>query len=138
MAKTEILVEDPSSDYKISENDLYVYAKQIGIDILNEKHLMWIAEEGLSANVPEPWLILSDSKNRIFYIVQERKKFLNSPLSDCGFESKLSSLSDAPPLSSSGKTTPSSLKPVSNSNTLSERKPELGHFENRRGAKLAP
>ncbi|GFT27311.1 uncharacterized protein NPIL_311972 [Nephila pilipes] len=51
---------------------------------------------------------------------------------------KLSSLSDAPPLSSSGKATPSSLKPASNSTTLSERKIDSGRFENRRGTKLAP
>ncbi|CAL1263753.1 unnamed protein product [Larinioides sclopetarius] len=182
MAKTEILIEDPSLDYEINEYDILVYAKQIGIDIENEKHLMWIAEEGLSANVPEPWLILSDEKGRIFYsnfetgkkswlhpldkeyaelVIQERRKALNSSFSDCGFESKsplnpihdgsqspgrfpkaplpqLSSLSDAPPLSSSGKTTPSSLKPTSGTNTRSGGKLELGHFENRRGTKLAP
>ncbi|GBL86902.1 hypothetical protein AVEN_218650-1 [Araneus ventricosus] len=156
MAKTEILFEDPGLDYEIDEDDLLVYAKQIGIDTENEKYLMWIAEEGLSATVPEPWLILSDEKGRIFYsnfetgekswlhpldkeyaalVIQERRK---SPFSDCGFESKLSSLSDAPPLSSSGKTTPSSLKPQSGTNTLSGGKLELGHFENRRGTKLAP
>ncbi|XP_055941952.1 centrosomal protein of 164 kDa-like isoform X2 [Argiope bruennichi] len=159
MAKTEILIEDPSLDYELDEEDIPIYAKQIGIDIENEKHLMWIAEEGLAANVPEPWLILSDEKGRIFYsnfetgekswvhpldkeyaalVIQERRKFLRSPLSDCGFESKLSSLSDAPPLSSSDKTTPSSLKPTNNTNTLSGGKLELGHFENRRGTKLAP
>ncbi|GFQ78662.1 uncharacterized protein TNCT_463091 [Trichonephila clavata] len=159
MAKTEFLIEDPSLGYELNEDDILQYAKQIGIDLQNEKHLMWIAEEGLAANVPEPWLILSDEKGRIFYsnyetgekswchpldkeyaalVVQERRKFLHSPLSNCGFESKLSSLSDAPPLSSSGKTTPSSLKPASSSATFSERKIDSGHFENRRGTKLAP
>lgn len=38
--------------------DVLTYAKQIGIDVVSEKHLMWIAEKGLTASVPEPWLIL--------------------------------------------------------------------------------
>ncbi|XP_035225761.1 centrosomal protein of 164 kDa-like isoform X2 [Stegodyphus dumicola] len=162
MASIKILTEDTHNHYELLEEDILEYAKQIGIDVENEKHLMWIAEEGLAAKVPEPWLILSDDKDRIFYynkntgetswlhpldkeysaLVSEertRSKSLLSSSSDCGFESKLSSLADAPPLSSSGKNTPSSFKSSQNENASSRsKKIELGHFENRRGTQLAP
>ncbi|PRD31795.1 UNVERIFIED_CONTAM: hypothetical protein NCL1_22451 [Trichonephila clavipes] len=103
MAKTEFLIEDPSLGYELNEDDILQYAKQIGIDLHNEKHLMWIAEEGLAANVPEPWLI--------FFLL-------------CLMHHLCPQV-------------PSSLKPASNS-TFSERKIDTGHFENRRGTKLAP
>lgn len=38
--------------------DVLEYAKQIGIDIKNEPHLLWIAEEGLVANLPKDWFLL--------------------------------------------------------------------------------
>ncbi|KAG8195393.1 hypothetical protein JTE90_001407 [Oedothorax gibbosus] len=155
MAKAEILIEVPNLENEFQEDDLLAYAEQIGIDIENEKHLMWIAEKGLTACVPEPWIILSDKRNRIFYsnvltgekswvhpldqvyadlVIKERQRSLNSSFSS-GYESKLSSLSDAPPLLTSGKNTPPTFK---TSSPAPEKKRDLGHFENRRGTKLAP
>ncbi|XP_076367149.1 uncharacterized protein LOC143255409 isoform X3 [Tachypleus tridentatus] len=112
----------------IADEDIALYGKQLGIDIDQEQHLLWIAEEGLQAAVPPPWCPVEDPQGRIYYynqktdeaswehpldlyyrsiVEQERQKSKSREntlnISDQGFDSKPSSFADGPLLKSTGK-----------------------------------
>ena len=40
----------------LTETDLISYAKSIGIDLESEKNFLWIAEEGILADLPKNWI----------------------------------------------------------------------------------
>ncbi|XP_022252627.1 centrosomal protein of 164 kDa-like [Limulus polyphemus] len=112
----------------VTDEDIALYGKQLGIDVDQEQHLLWIAEEGLQATVPPPWCPVEDPRGRIYYynqktdeaswehpldpyyrsiVEQERQKSKSREntldISDQGFDSKLSSFADGPLLKSTGK-----------------------------------
>ena len=41
--------------YEPSKSELEDYARYIGMDPIADANLMWIAMDGLKAEVPEPW-----------------------------------------------------------------------------------
>ena len=66
---------------KVSESDLIKYmlisplfdleiigyAEFLGMDLTEDKDLLYIAEEGLKAPVPEPWKAFSNEQEEIYY-----------------------------------------------------------------------
>ncbi|XP_074596453.1 uncharacterized protein LOC141851579 [Brevipalpus obovatus] len=62
-----ILEELTVSPKDLEEEDLISYAKSIGIDPEIEKDFLWVAEEGILADLPENWIAVEDSFSRIFY-----------------------------------------------------------------------
>ncbi|XP_067130511.1 putative leucine-rich repeat-containing protein DDB_G0290503 isoform X2 [Centruroides vittatus] len=67
MAVQKILKEVTETVTDISDEDVTIYAQQLGIDVLNEKHLFWIARKGLETPLPKPWCPVEDEKGRIYY-----------------------------------------------------------------------
>ncbi|KAJ9457930.1 hypothetical protein DIPPA_25885 [Diplonema papillatum] len=54
-------------NYVPTSNDIREYAVYLGIDPLTESDLMWIAEEGVSARLPEGWKPCSTKKGQVYY-----------------------------------------------------------------------
>eukprot|EP00451_Oxyrrhis_marina_P024197 CAMPEP_0204346890 /NCGR_PEP_ID=MMETSP0469-20131031/27518_1 /ASSEMBLY_ACC=CAM_ASM_000384 /TAXON_ID=2969 /ORGANISM="Oxyrrhis marina" /LENGTH=440 /DNA_ID=CAMNT_0051332583 /DNA_START=62 /DNA_END=1384 /DNA_ORIENTATION=+ len=52
---------------KPSGPELIAYARYLGIDVVNDNDLLWIAEEALAAPLPCEWTEHFDSSDRVFY-----------------------------------------------------------------------
>ncbi|AAZ11359.1 hypothetical protein, conserved [Trypanosoma brucei brucei TREU927] len=50
-----VLPDTCDPDHEPTEEELHEYAEFIGIDVKEEKHLLWIAREGLQTPLPEEW-----------------------------------------------------------------------------------
>lgn len=53
------------------EEQIFEFARYIGIDPDNEQYLMYLAEEGFSAQTPKPWVQCVDEQNNTFYFNKE-------------------------------------------------------------------
>jgi hypothetical protein len=53
--------------FEPSLNEVQSYASYLGLDVDNELHLMWIADEALNAPLPSEWTEHHDSADRVFY-----------------------------------------------------------------------
>ncbi|ELT91382.1 hypothetical protein CAPTEDRAFT_100218 [Capitella teleta] len=62
-----ILEEDYDENYQPTEEEIYDYAKVIGIDPHKESDLLWIAREGINAPLPEHWKPCQDPNADIYY-----------------------------------------------------------------------
>ncbi|XP_054169009.1 repetitive organellar protein-like [Oppia nitens] len=62
-----ILKELPISVDSVTDEDITLYAKQLGIDPTSESHLLWIAKRGLLSRLPFPWIAIEDSRGRLYY-----------------------------------------------------------------------
>ncbi len=62
-----ILEEVLPDDYEPTEEEILEYAKWLGMDIETEKHLFWIAREGLKAPLPENWKPCKTADDEIYY-----------------------------------------------------------------------
>eukprot|EP01064_Diplonema_japonicum_P019678 TRINITY_DN28461_c0_g1_i1.p1 TRINITY_DN28461_c0_g1~~TRINITY_DN28461_c0_g1_i1.p1 ORF type:complete len:215 (+),score=17.93 TRINITY_DN28461_c0_g1_i1:42-686(+) len=58
-------IED--ANYVPTESDTQDYATYLGIDTVTEADLLWIAEEGVRAKLPEGWKPCSTRKGQIYY-----------------------------------------------------------------------
>ncbi|KAM9811391.1 uncharacterized protein ACBT44_010975 isoform 4-T4 [Syngnathus typhle] len=65
--KQLILEEDFDENYIPSDQEIREYAKEIGIDLENEKELMWLAREGIVAPLPPEWNPCQDVTGDIYY-----------------------------------------------------------------------
>jgi hypothetical protein len=53
------------------------------MDIVKDKEFLYIAEEGLKAPVPEPWMTYFNSKDEIFYVnSQTNERMYDHPLDE--------------------------------------------------------
>ena len=50
-----ILEEEIDPNYEPTQGEVVEYAKWLGMDIVEDEYLMWIAREGLKAPLPENW-----------------------------------------------------------------------------------
>uniref|UniRef100_A0A8C5G1P3 Centrosomal protein of 164 kDa n=2 Tax=Gouania willdenowi TaxID=441366 RepID=A0A8C5G1P3_GOUWI len=62
-----ILEEDYDDDYVPSEQEIYEYAREIGIDPDKEPELLWLAREGTVAPLPPEWKPCQDVTGDIYY-----------------------------------------------------------------------
>jgi len=50
-----LLEEEIDENYEPTEEDVLEYAKFLGMDIKEDKDLLYIAKEGLKSPLPYPW-----------------------------------------------------------------------------------
>ncbi|XP_052265230.1 trichohyalin-like isoform X2 [Dreissena polymorpha] len=62
-----VLEEDYDENYVPPEEEVEEYAQCIGIDPDREKHLLWIAREGINAPLPDNWKPCQDPNGDIYY-----------------------------------------------------------------------
>lgn len=48
--------------------EILEYAEYLGMDIVEDRDLLYIAREGLKTQLPKPWLPMRNSKGDIFYV----------------------------------------------------------------------
>jgi len=48
-------VEDVIENYEPEQSEIEGYAGQLGMDLENDSHLLYIAKEGLKARLPDSW-----------------------------------------------------------------------------------
>ena len=60
--------DNEEGEYEPTQEEIHGYAKFLGMDIVKDKEFLYIAEEGLKAPVPEPWMTYFNSKDEIFYV----------------------------------------------------------------------
>uniref|UniRef100_A0A7S3D1Z0 WW domain-containing protein n=1 Tax=Palpitomonas bilix TaxID=652834 RepID=A0A7S3D1Z0_9EUKA len=54
-------------ELQYSEDDVLNFAKYLGMDVERDRDLLWIAEEGLIAELPDGWGEYTDEKGRPYY-----------------------------------------------------------------------
>eukprot|EP00759_Apiculatamorpha_spiralis_P027092 PhF_6_TR30112/c0_g2_i6/m.43966 len=62
-----VVLEDIVSGAPVTKEEVKEYAIWLGIDYENEKDLLWIAEEGLNAPLPQDWKPCKTDTNEIYY-----------------------------------------------------------------------
>ncbi|CAN9511082.1 unnamed protein product [Ophioblennius macclurei] len=62
-----ILEEDYDENYIASEQEIFEYAREIGIDPDTEPDLLWLAREGIVAPLPPEWKPCQDVTGEIYY-----------------------------------------------------------------------
>jgi len=63
-----VLTEEIDADYEPTDQELQEYAEWLGMDIEEDKDLMWIARAGLKAPLPHPWKPCQTAEDgEIFY-----------------------------------------------------------------------
>ncbi|XP_059566615.1 centrosomal protein of 164 kDa [Myotis daubentonii] len=62
-----VLEEDYDETYIPSEQEIFEFAKEIGIDPIKEPELMWLAREGIVAPLPQQWKPCQDITGDIYY-----------------------------------------------------------------------
>jgi len=63
-----IVLDEVVDDYYApSKDDVEEYAAWLGMDLLEDSELLWIAREGLLAPLPKPWKPCQTEENDIFY-----------------------------------------------------------------------
>ena len=63
----EQVEEWEDEEYEPTEQEIIGYAEFLGMDLKEDADLLFIAEEGLKAPVPEPWKAFSNEKDEIYY-----------------------------------------------------------------------
>ncbi|KAF5838916.1 hypothetical protein DUNSADRAFT_2007 [Dunaliella salina] len=63
----EVLEEEVDPNYEPTEQEIQDYASWLGMDLEEEKELMWIAREGLKAPLPEGWKPCKTPKGDVYY-----------------------------------------------------------------------
>lgn len=62
-----ILDEHVDPNYAPTQSEIEEYATWLGMDLDNDKELLWIAEKGLKAALPKAWRPCQTEDNDIFY-----------------------------------------------------------------------
>ncbi|XP_023600064.1 LOW QUALITY PROTEIN: centrosomal protein of 164 kDa [Myotis lucifugus] len=62
-----VLEEDYDETYIPSEQEIFEFAREIGIDPIKEPELMWLAREGIVAPLPQEWKPCQDITGDIYY-----------------------------------------------------------------------
>lgn len=55
------------NNYEASQDEVEEYAAWLGMDLPEDNELLWIAREGLSARLPEPWKPCQTEDHELFY-----------------------------------------------------------------------
>jgi centrosomal protein CEP164 len=62
-----VLEEQIDPNYKPSDQEIEEYANWLGMDMEADKHLMWVALEGLKAPLPDDWKPCQSPDGEIYY-----------------------------------------------------------------------
>lgn len=63
----EFLEEELDENYEPNDEEIEEYAKYLGMDLQKDRHLFYIAKEGLKAPLPGPWKPCKDPNGDIWY-----------------------------------------------------------------------
>lgn len=63
----EFLEEELDENYEPTVEEIEEYAKYLGMDLVADRGLFYIAKEGLKAPLPNPWKPCKDPKQEIWY-----------------------------------------------------------------------
>jgi centrosomal protein CEP164 len=63
----EIMEEELDEDYEPTLEEIEEYAKYLGMDMKDDRHLFYIAKEGLKAPLPDPWKPCRSPDGNIYY-----------------------------------------------------------------------
>ena len=66
-AQSIVLEEEIDENYEPTDEEVREYAQWLGMDLENERALMWIASEGLKAPLPEDWKPCRSPEGDIYY-----------------------------------------------------------------------
>ena len=67
-ASMSVVIEDDiPEDFEPSEEEIHEYAKWLGMDLATDKHLLWIARDGIKAPLPADWKPCKSSSGDIYY-----------------------------------------------------------------------
>jgi len=67
MEANDLVLEEIEGDYKPREEEIKEYALYLGMNLEEDKDLLWIAEKGLTASVPKPWKPCRTAEGNIYY-----------------------------------------------------------------------
>ncbi|KAH6560208.1 hypothetical protein BASA60_000407 [Batrachochytrium salamandrivorans] len=67
MASSVILEEEYDEAYEPTDEEVFEYAKFLGMDPDTEKHLLWIARDSLKAPLPSDWKPCQTDDGNIYY-----------------------------------------------------------------------
>ncbi|EFJ05877.1 hypothetical protein SELMODRAFT_96309 [Selaginella moellendorffii] len=62
-----VLEEELDSSYEATDEEVAEYAMWLGFDLPHEKQLLWIAREGLKAELPAQWKPCRTEEDEIYY-----------------------------------------------------------------------
>jgi len=62
-----VVMEDNAEHYRPSEEEVREYAQWLGIDPSHEKELLWVATDGLTTPLPDPWRPCKTSAGDLYY-----------------------------------------------------------------------
>merc|ERR1712227_863592 len=62
-----VLEEAIDENYEPTDDEILEYARWLGMDETEDKHLFWIAREGLKAPLPENWKPCKTQDQEIYY-----------------------------------------------------------------------
>eukprot|EP01062_Namystynia_karyoxenos_P050379 TRINITY_DN3912_c3_g1_i1.p1 TRINITY_DN3912_c3_g1~~TRINITY_DN3912_c3_g1_i1.p1 ORF type:complete len:265 (+),score=36.48 TRINITY_DN3912_c3_g1_i1:87-881(+) len=98
--------EDPS--YVPTQEDVDQYATFLGIDLVSERHLLWIAQKGVMARLPENWRAMATADGKLYYFNLKTEQSVWEHPRDKEFRQLLQQLraeqaAAAPPPSSPGE-----------------------------------
>ena len=65
--ESTVLEEQIDPNYVPSQQEVDEYAKWLGMDVVEDAHLMWIAQEGLKAPLPSDWKPCKSPEGEIYY-----------------------------------------------------------------------
>ena len=62
-----VLEETIDENYEPTEEEIKEYAKWLGMDLEADKHLFWVAREGLKAPLPSEWKPCQSPDGELYY-----------------------------------------------------------------------
>lgn len=65
--KVTVMEEEVDENWEPSQAELEEYAEWMGMHVVEERHLFWIAREALKARCPEPWKPCQLEDGEVFY-----------------------------------------------------------------------
>ena len=65
--ESTVLEETIDENYEPTEEEIAEYAKWLGMDVVADKHLLWVAREGLKAPLPPDWKPCQSPDGELYY-----------------------------------------------------------------------
>ncbi len=87
-----ILEEEIEEGYEPSQEDIFEYAKFLGMELPRDQRYIYLAKEGLKAPLPEPWKPYKNSKGEISYINVKTREFVTEHPCDLIYKQKFGEL----------------------------------------------
>lgn len=61
------ILPDSATDFEPTQEDIEEYAKWLGMDLAEDRELLWIAIEGLKAPLPQGWKACETAEGEMYY-----------------------------------------------------------------------